>query len=189
MVGRETDETVQPLQVNATTTRNSTELGDSEEAKIAREVNVVEATNTSQLLNSTTEEKNNQTTRQITIQATSEEGTNSTRNGSNPWSALPLFNMLNATLRNTSAALNSSQTARDIGTGVADNSTTSAEDDKMSESSTEIGQKLKQLLEDFEDNVSEDVEISDGISTKKPCTTVSCLISRGCSDTSCNQNN
>ncbi|KAI9559348.1 hypothetical protein GHT06_016137 [Daphnia sinensis] len=145
-------------------------------------------------LNSTaanTSKAENLTTRAVAVDETHSDS-NSTNNGTaNPWSALPLFRDLNASLhnsslRNSSDSSNSSQTTREI-ESLKDSIDSGAEeglfDDEKSGNGTE---KADQLLDDSSDGEDDGEDDGKG-STKKPCTTVSCFISRGCSDTSCSQ--
>lgn len=147
----------------------------------------------SQEFNSTTASSlkaNNITTRSVNG---TDSSANSTYNGTaNPWSALPLFRDLNATLhnsslRNSSDSSNSSQITRDVES--PENSIkTGAADEDFQENASNATDKADQLLDDSNDDGLEDDSKDDETrSTKKPCTTVSCFISRGCSDTSCSQ--
>ncbi|XP_032784514.2 dentin sialophosphoprotein isoform X1 [Daphnia magna] len=135
----------------------------------------------------------NITTRDVAADGTHSDS-NSTNNGTaNPWSALPLFRNLNSTLhnsslRNSSDSSNSSQTTRDIES--PENLVESrADEDLFDDGNSSNGtEKADHPLDDSSDDVLEDEGEDDETgSTKKPCTTVSCFISRGCSDTSCSQ--
>ena len=110
-------------------------------------------------------------------------GLNSTQhNGTaNVWSALPLFRDLNSTLHNSSESVNASKSVRAVDSAENSIEDDSAPKDDLSESASN---NTKSMEDEMEDQNQDDVK--DG-STKKPCTTVSCWISRGCSDESCSQ--
>lgn len=110
---------------------------------------------------------------------------NATHNATaNPWAVLPLFRDLNSTLhnsslRNSSESVNATKSPRS-----ADSAENSIEDDSVDKELSGLdsnGTKSDSMEGDMENDGQDDG------STKKPCTTVSCLISRGCSDESCSQ--
>jgi hypothetical protein len=110
---------------------------------------------------------------------------NATHNATaNPWTVLPLFRDLNSTLhnsslRNSSESVNATKSPRS-----ADSAENSIEDDSVDKELSGLdsnGTKSDSMEGDMENDGQDDG------STKKPCTTVSCLISRGCSDESCSQ--
>jgi hypothetical protein len=113
---------------------------------------------------------------------------NSTQNATaNVWSALPLFRDLNSTLhnsslRNSSESVNGSKSVRAVDS--AENSIEEA--DSAAEDLSDLASN--NTKSDSMDDMEDDSQNNKNGSTKKPCTTVSCLISRGCSDDSCSQN-
>ncbi|XP_057369416.1 dentin sialophosphoprotein-like [Daphnia carinata] len=161
---------------------NSSDPSNSSESPLFLELNSTTAN---------TAEADNLTTRAVAVDET-HSNSNSTNNGTvNPWSALPLFRNLNSSLhnsslRNSSDASNSSQSTREVGSPKQSIDSGAEEgllDDENSSNGTE---KADHLLNDSSDSGDDDEDDGKG-STKKPCTTVSCFISRGCSDTSCSQ--
>lgn len=118
---------------------------------------------------------------------TSMSNSNATHNATaNPWAVLPLFRDLNSTLhnsslRNSSESVNATKSLRS-----ADSAENSIEKDDSADKELS-GLDSNGTRSDSMEGAMEDDGQDDG-STKKPCTTVSCLISRGCSDESCSQN-
>ena len=116
MVEREVDEILEVLLLgeenNSTKAKNSSE--SSEKPKVVRAT--VEVIGNETLRFNGTEGdvvNNNQTTRQVSGNNTSNANNTMDKNStSNPWSVLPLFRSLNATLRNSSESTNSSQSRR-----------------------------------------------------------------------------
>lgn len=166
----------------------SSETSNSSDVELSPELNSTVAN---------TLKVDNITTRDVAVDGAHSDS-NSTNNGTaNPWSALPLFRNLNSTLHNSSLhnssdSSNSSQTTRDI-ESPENLIESSADEDLFDDGNSSNGtEKADHLLDESSDDVLEDVLEDEGEddetgSTKKPCTTVSCFISRGCSDTSCSQ--
>lgn len=162
---------------------NSTGLNETDVAKAERAAELSAGNTTS--LNATLESTSNHTQaiREISFNATgSDNATTANNKTENVWSALPLFrNMSN--LRNSTEATNSTQTPR--GLKSVENTTTTLANGNMTESevseesSTETSDSSKfDWLEDFDKKLTAD----DSVTTKKPCSTLACLVSRGCSD-------
>lgn len=164
---------------------NTTKASNSSDSKLSEgkvERAVAEVTgNASLLLNATEKVVNNQTTRGVSVNTTS--NTNGTTNGTaNPWSSLPFFRNMTGAKHNSSEVSNSSLATREVTSANKSNST--EKDGENSDDASTSG-----IVSDSIDVIGlDDIDV-DGVSTQKPCATVSCLISRGCSDMSCTPDN
>ncbi len=175
---------------NSTQAGNSSESVKSENVKVERATVEVTGNETLRLNATEGQALNNQTTRQVSVNATSSGNSSMAKNSTaNPWSVLPLFRNLNASLLNSSASLNSSETKRQAAS--PKNSTSTEDDEEVSDESvlSETTDKTSLKVDESDDGLDEDSMDEEGISTKKPCTTVSCMISRGCSEESCTPTN
>ena len=176
---------------NSTKAKNSSE--SSEKPKVVRATVEVIGNESLRFNGTEGDVVNNQTTRQVSGNNTSNANNTMDKNStSNPWSVLPLFRSLNATLRNSSESTNSSQSRRQttiIASQSSKNSTEEGQDVLEDSTVDETTDKTSLKVDKSEPDLGEDMMDEEGISTKKPCTTVSCLISRGCSDNSCTPDN
>lgn len=178
------DEELTSTVANSTTVTNTSNIEKLDEVKVERSESIE---NTTLTVNTTDEVVNNQTTRGVSVNETI--NSNITRNGTeNLWSALPLFRNMSSAIRNSSETSNSSQTIRQVASDIS--GTVKGNGSTASVDLTESTEKSD--LEDSEgllqDGVEDDVE--DDVSTKKPCASLSCMISRGCSDeSSCTSDN
>ena len=147
---------------------NSTNLEQMKEAKVERGAEQ-SIGNVSISSNVTIDSSNH------TINVTGESANSTT---GNPWSALPLFRNMSSTVRSnlTEGSGNSSQTVRDIGSN--DNSTMDSSTITESENSdTTDSPKF-----DWLDELDKELADVDNSVSKKPCGSVACSISRGCTD-------
>jgi len=171
-------------------TRNSTHLNDTmkmETRASGDEKLILDLGNSSKTGNFS---KLNDTLKAVNVSTRavndSMSNSNATHNATaNPWAVLPLFRDLNSTLHNSSLR-NSSESV---------NATKSPRSADSAENSIEKEVSSDKVLSGLDSNGTKSDAMEGGLendgqddgSTKKPCTTVSCLISRGCSDESCSQ--